>query len=199
MSWIPGLPERIADKIVPEPNSGCWLWTGSGNGKGYGQVHWSGGNYRAHRLVYEMLRGPIPEGSHIDHLCRVRCCVNPDHLEPVTHQENVRRGSRTTMTHCLRGHPLSGRNVHIRPNGNRQCLECRRVTRRKTGVSNRDKTHCPHGHPYSGKNLSIRPDGSRRCLTCVRRTPQQKRLRKLRRLQAPRWFGRRDGGTEQRN
>ncbi len=76
-----------ADKIMPEPNSGCWFWLGALS-RGYGSLK----NARAHRVAYEMTIGPIPEGLVIDHLCRVTSCVNPDHLEAVTQAENVRRG-----------------------------------------------------------------------------------------------------------
>lgn len=80
--------EAFASHIHFEPNSGCWLWAGADNGVGYGKFR---GKY-AHRISYEMNRGPIPNGMHLDHLCRVRCCVNPSHLEPVTNAENARRG-----------------------------------------------------------------------------------------------------------
>lgn len=183
MSWITGLPERIADKIVPEPNSGCWLWTGCGTPSGYGSAYWSGRLNRAHRLIYEILRGPIPEGLQIDHLCRVRCCVNPDHLEPVTHLENVRRGSRATKTHCIRGHLLSGKNLRNCKNGWRRCRTCRQFLRPKHHINNRDKTHCLDGHPYTGENLYARPDGGRSCKACKRRYQRGYRLRKQQRLQ----------------
>lgn len=77
----------LVDKDGP---GGCWLWTGSQDGKGYGKT----GRGRIHRIVYEELVGPIPDGLQLDHLCRVRNCVNPAHLEPVTGRENVRRGRR---------------------------------------------------------------------------------------------------------
>lgn len=80
--------EAFQAHIHHEPNSGCWLWAGADNGGGYGKFR---GKY-AHRVSYEMRNGAIPEGLHLDHLCRVPCCVNPDHLEPVTNQENARRG-----------------------------------------------------------------------------------------------------------
>lgn len=86
--------DRFMSHVSPEPNSGCWLWTASGGSGGYGSfsIGRARANLMAHRVSYEMFRGPIPEGLHIDHLCRVRCCVNPAHLEPVTPRENVNRG-----------------------------------------------------------------------------------------------------------
>ena len=84
------LPERLQRKIEPEPTSGCWIWSGSCfSGSGYGQVQWGGGPRRAHRLVYELLVGPIPPGLDLDHKCRVRPCVNPAHVRPCTCRENL--------------------------------------------------------------------------------------------------------------
>ena len=85
--------ERIWDRVEPI-DSGCWMWIGSKGADGYGHISWHHKRHRTHRLVYTMLRGPIPEELVLDHLCRVPLCVNPDHLEPVTRGENVRRGNR---------------------------------------------------------------------------------------------------------
>lgn len=122
--------------ISPEPNSGCWLWTGAVNPHGYGNVGaWIGDRQvtvPVHRLVYQTHKGPIGDGLVLDHKCRTPCCVNPDHLEPVTQAENMRRGSvlaaskalRANQTHCLRGHPLSGANLYVAANGQRRCRQC---------------------------------------------------------------------------
>lgn len=80
--------EAFRSHIHVEPNSGCWLWLGADNGCGYGKFR---GRY-AHRISFELAKGNIPARMHLDHKCRVRCCVNPDHLEPVTNAENARRG-----------------------------------------------------------------------------------------------------------
>jgi hypothetical protein len=89
--------DRVLSRIVPEPNSGCWLWTGAHDAKGYGFCRYprDGINVvqNAHRVVYEIERGPIPNGLDLDHLCRNSACVNPDHLEPVSRSVNVRRGN----------------------------------------------------------------------------------------------------------
>lgn len=69
----------------------CWRWTGALDPDGYGQVSVAGKTKQAHFASWEAVNGPVPEGHELDHLCRVRCCVNPDHLEAVTHSENVRR------------------------------------------------------------------------------------------------------------
>lgn len=86
------IEQRFWDKIFPEPNSGCWLWTASVNDEGYGRFFANGKTFLAHRWSYEWFCEPIPIGLVIDHLCRVRCCANPNHLEVVTYHENYMRG-----------------------------------------------------------------------------------------------------------
>jgi len=81
--------ERFFDKVSPEPNSGCWLWDATGDEKGYGFLKIGNRHHRAHRVSYQLHKGPIPKGMVVDHLCSVRCCVNPDHLEAVSHRENA--------------------------------------------------------------------------------------------------------------
>ena len=93
-----GEAERFDAKWTPEPNTGCWLWTGATTPGGYGrltvgsQIDGTRRQVRAHRRSYERLVGPIPDGLDLDHLCRTPGCVNPEHLEPVTRRENIRRG-----------------------------------------------------------------------------------------------------------
>ena len=86
------LPERIQDKLAPCPITGCWFWMGWESGNGYGKVWFEGSAKMAHRVVYELLVGPIPADLVVDHRCRNRSCCNPTHLEPVTVRENTRRG-----------------------------------------------------------------------------------------------------------
>jgi len=81
-------------RLMPEPNTGCWLWDGSWKPNGYGEVNYHRRLWYVHRLVYELLRGPIPAGYTLDHLCRVRPCGNPAHLEVVSLADNIRRGNR---------------------------------------------------------------------------------------------------------
>ena len=118
------------DGPVPEhkPELGpCWLWTAGQNGEGYG---FTTALFRmlAHRFAYELLVGPIPEGLQLDHLCRVRNCVRPDHLEPVTNRVNVQRGARGSLvTHCPAGHEYDEANTYYaKRDGHRVCRTCRR-------------------------------------------------------------------------
>ena len=122
--------KRFFDKVVVDPETGCHNWTGGQNGKGYGLFSIGVKKYYAHRVAYELAKGKIPEGLEIDHLCRVRDCVNPDHLEAVTHKENLHRGetvsaANAAKTHCPQGHPYSGDNLHVASDGWRRCKTCR--------------------------------------------------------------------------
>ncbi len=89
----------------------------------------------AHRVAYEQTVGPVPSGLELDHRCRIRCCVNPAHLEAVTRQENVRRGTQgwdqKAKTHCAQGHEFSPENTHRTKEGYRQCIQCKRETTRR--------------------------------------------------------------------
>lgn len=116
-------PQPAIERVWPRIQVGvCWLWTGSLTTAGYGQVRSSEGPLvSVHRLVYETLVGPIPDGLELDHLCRVRHCCDPDHLEPVTPGENHRRGSQV-LTHCKNGHPFDST-----AGNQRTCRICRRA------------------------------------------------------------------------
>ncbi len=111
---------------------GCWLWHGT-VADGYGKFFFQGSQFRlAHRWVYEMYAGHIPVGMALDHLCRVRNCVRPDHLQPVTFEENTRRGqvgsNMRDKTNCPKGHPYSGDNLYVdKKTGRRSCTECKRL------------------------------------------------------------------------
>ena len=107
--------ERFEAKYIPEPNSGCWLWAAAISTR-YPRFKPNGQMYRAHRWAYEHFVGPIPEGLEIDHLCGVPICVNPNHLEPVTRQENLARHRERlggSADACMRGHPFEGYNLII--------------------------------------------------------------------------------------
>ena len=109
-------------------DDGCWNWAGSLSRYGYGRIRGKPERL-AHRVVYELLVGPIPEGLQLDHLCRNPRCVRPDHLEPVTHRENLLRGEtfaarHAGKTHCPAGHPYDDANTYISKRGQRKCRKC---------------------------------------------------------------------------
>ena len=122
---------RFWSKVEKGPK--CWNWIARDiHGFGYGRFSVRSKKLEAHRYAYESCIGPIPKGLEIDHLCRNPLCVNPAHMEAVTHIENIMRGMSphaicARRTHCLRGnHPLSGENLFINANGQRECKICRK-------------------------------------------------------------------------
>lgn len=132
--------DRFLEKIAVQV-SGCWDWTGSISTNGYGFL-WDGkNNVRAHRFAYEYFTNfLIPINMEIDHLCRNHQCVNPDHLEVVSHRENVLRGinptllgnRRRSITHCLRGHLYVEESTYIDSGGYRACKICKRASNRQS-------------------------------------------------------------------
>lgn len=134
------LEQRFWAKVDRRNPDECWEWTGAKNLGGYGSIHVGprgSARLAAHRLAYELLIGPIPDGLCLDHLCRNRACVNPAHLEPVTNRENILRGTGATarharQTHCKRGHPFDEANTawehpSVRAQPRRACRICRRA------------------------------------------------------------------------
>lgn len=118
-----GLAERLWSRIRRD-EKGCWLWTGAITAQGYGSLRINYEGLLAHRVMFELLVEPIPDGLHLDHLCRVRACCNPAHLEPVTCGENLRRSPlhNANKQRCARGHEYD----HIR-DGRRRCSLCNAI------------------------------------------------------------------------
>jgi HNH endonuclease len=94
------LKDKIEHYVERVTEGGCWIWIGSISPEGYARLHKGGSPKQGHRISYEIHKGEIPKGFDLDHLCRVRCCVNPDHLEPVTRKENLNRGIRWKDRPC---------------------------------------------------------------------------------------------------
>lgn len=130
------LVARALSRVTEDPRTGCWLWTRSKTVRGgYAQMN-IGNNrvVRVHRWLYELLVAPVDVGIDLDHLCRVRHCVNPSHLEPVTRGENVRRGAAAQpKPTCAKGHVVDGNNAYVRPTGRRECAMCKRERRNNAG------------------------------------------------------------------
>lgn len=133
--------QRFMSKVIVRPRTRCWIWIGAKSygisGKAadpYGYFLFEKKNRLAHRVSYQLHVGPIPEGKQIDHLCRHTLCVNPDHLEPVTPRENVRRGYsfKPKATHCANGHEMTAENTYLKPQSTtvkarRECRTCRAI------------------------------------------------------------------------
>lgn len=105
-------------KVEKNGPEGCWLWRGN--------IHRTGYGIYSHTQAHIYLNGHAPEGLEWDHLCRVKHCVNPAHLQAVPHKVNIQRGKRGEHRYCHRGHPLSGDNLRIEKHGYRRCIACER-------------------------------------------------------------------------
>lgn len=147
---------RLTSYSTTDPVTGCKIWNRA-RVKNYGVIQLNGKLRRVHRVAWELFNGPVPDGLELDHRCHTdadcdlgpacphRPCWNPDHLEPVTHRENVLRGTspsarHAVKTHCPKEHPLSGDNLYVIPStGGRQCRLCRDDVRRAWNLANPDK------------------------------------------------------------
>ena len=129
---ITAIKEHLDKKWSDYP---CYEWQGYKTNLGYGQLGTAkklGKNLYAHRIVWEAVNGPIPEGLSLDHLCRNPSCISPHHLEPVTHKENCLRGVgvgaiNSKKTHCKTGHAFDELNTGYLKDGRRYCKECQRL------------------------------------------------------------------------
>lgn len=162
--------ERFRSYLSEPDERGCVLWTASVDKAGYGQFRVGTKELKTHRIAWWLENGPLPEGLEPDHTCEVERCCNAQHLEPVTHAENMRRyGAR--LTHCQAGrHRWDEQKPIIKRGGRRQCRPCRNENRRTSDgqhwCSKRDS--CKNGHEFTPENTARRPDGGRRCLACRR-------------------------------
>jgi hypothetical protein len=127
--------ERFWAKVSTQGE--CWEWTAGKSVDGYGTFHYVDRDHRAHRWAWEYMVGSITEGLELDHLCRNRACVRPEHLDPVPHVENMQRTPRPT--HCPQGHRYAGRNV-VMENNARRCRTCRNAQERQRYQRRKDET-----------------------------------------------------------
>lgn len=131
------LAVRIKRSVVIDEETGCWMWQGGLRGGGYGRLSVHDRSAPAHRVSFEVFRHPIPDGRVLDHLCRVRSCVNPWHLEVVTQHENTMRSPTAPSalnylkTECKNGHPFTPENTYRRPTGGRSCRRCAALRMRR--------------------------------------------------------------------
>lgn len=143
------LRQKIEDRSMPEPNSGCTLWLAGSNGADYGTVQIEKRVFLAHRASYELVRGPIPRGLVLDHKCRVTFCINPDHLEPMSVLQNSMRSPYYTgrKMYCPSGHPYAGRNLILRTRADRSITRaCRECVRIKKAQKKKSRHHSGGGH-----------------------------------------------------
>ena len=133
MNSLKSLPTKFWQQVDINFSSGCWIWTGVHFDSGYARYRNKSlsSSERAHRVVYETLVGPIPNGLVLDHLCEIKDCVNPMHVEPVTDSENLHRSGITNnsinraKTHCIKGHEFTRENTIIARNGTKRvCRTC---------------------------------------------------------------------------
>ena len=136
------LTERQRDNFLakvgaPDAGGGCWCWTGSRDRHGYGNISVNGFCIGAHRVAYQLAVGAVPDGMDLDHLCRIRHCVNPAHLEPVSRRENTMRSSiapagvNAAKASCINGHAYVAANTYLDRAGHRHCRTCRAAARER--------------------------------------------------------------------
>ena len=192
--------ERFISKIKRDSASGCWIWTGSFDRKGYGKfwVSTAYANAIAHRLCYRLCSDVDIEGKHLHHICENPKCVNPYHLEPLTAKAHIHKTPQSISyqcsirTNCPYGHPYDEENTYWSPRGKRQCLACRKARDRKETDDRRASIgkppkvdgFCTNGHLVDGDNLYLYVKNGvtrRTCVTCRReamRRYEKKRVRK---------------------
>lgn len=202
------LTQRELDRLwsrVSEDEDGCWIWTGPRYKAGYGRFYLGQESVYAHRVMYMIFVGEIANGLHTDHLCRVRECCNPCHLEVVSCRENIMRSPiapaaiNADKTHCKRGHQLSGDNLEIAEDGGRRCRTCAITAARKRYAAthgtplneepidlskppvprrSRDSDACSKGHVLDSMNTYTDRKGYKHCRACRAATQSRYEARK---------------------
>lgn len=169
---------RIAARIekLSEQDGECRIWTGATNNQGYGVISMFGRPHGAHRVVWQLANGPIPDDADIHHSCKRRLCVLAAHLEALTRIEH-NRVTHPWITHCKHGHEFTPENTYVTSAGLRHCQACRRERR---GPRKPLPEQCPHGHPYDAENTYLYVDKQgfphRLCRACRRAKNYERQL-----------------------
>ena len=174
---VPGTSESFAERVFTyvDATGDCWEWTGATNEGGYGVIGRGGrgsGNMQAHRAVWFLLVGEIPEDVQYDHLCRNHGCVNPSHGDPVPAEINKERGFSPAVLYskretCEFGHPLDGRlGGRGGKRSHRYCKTCKRLEANARYVPKEPRTACKNGHDWTPVSTYIDKRGRRACKIC---------------------------------
>ncbi len=164
---------RFWKNIQVDEITGCWLWQHKLRSDGYARFKVNQKSVYVHCWAYEIFINQIPQGLELDHLCSVRHCCNPLHLEPVTHKENCSRGRVNQFkgkTHCIKGHLFDAKNTRITKRGHRICRMCQKEWQQRNNgfMEKGSRKVCKRGHPFDETNTYIDPRGNKNCKECQR-------------------------------
>ena len=176
--------ERFILKIDIIPSCGCWMWLAYTNQFGYGVMGLNGKTFLSHRVSYLWHKGPIPIGTVVDHICRHRSCVNPQHLRLLTPKQNAQgadhrtNNSQLRKTHCPHGHPYDTENTYYTPKGHRRCRVCNRANVKRNRTPEKQRTY-NHTHREKTNRDPVRLAAARQY-----QREKQRRLRAKNRVSA---------------